>query len=391
MLKEKSALRKAIEEYVESHHQETIALLKELAVIPAPSGHEEKRAAFVLQWLHAQGAKDARIDAVGNVVFPYQCEKGKKITVMMAHMDVVCPDLNPLPLQEEGQRFVGPGVRDDTANLVNMLMAAKFLLQNKVAAQEGILFVADVGEEGLGNLKGSRHILESYRERIAQWICFDLNYNTIYTDAVGSRRYCVTVRTKGGHSYHDFGEKNAIAELAALITELYHPNICTPSKFTYNVGQIQGGTSVNTIAQEASMLYEIRSESEETLNQAEQRFYEILEAHRIPEAEIEAEVIGIRPGNGNVDKGKQKKLADYCRAAIAAHYEGEVTCAAGSTDANIPLSAGIPAVTVGTAFGEGTHTRREWLDIDSMRIGQKVALELALGFCGQRKDKKEPD
>lgn len=402
-----------IEEYVESHYQETIDLLKKLAVIPAPSGCEEKRAEFVLEWLHHIGANDAFLDEAGNVIFPYFCDTCRDLVVIMAHMDVVCPDTCPLPLTETEERLIAPGVRDDTANLVNMLMAIKYILSHPVEeSKTGILFVADVGEEGLGNLKGSRQILQTYRDRIREWISFDLNYDTLYTRAVGSRRYRIGVRTKGGHSYHDFGTPNAIAQISELICDLYRAPLLkfqeseieqekektdegeettfqgngassksgAPAKVTYNVGKIKGGTSVNTIAQEAAALYEIRSESEELLNDMENYFHTVLQAHRDNGVYILDEVIGVRPGNGPVDVEKQSSLEERCLNAISTYYKGNIVRKAGSTDCNIPLSAGIPAVTVGTAFGEGTHTREEWLQKDSMRVGQKIALQILCSY-----------
>ena len=422
-----------IQKYVESYHEETITLLKELAVIPAPSGQEEKRAAFVLEWLHKQGATEAFTDEAGNVIFPYQCDAERELLVVMAHMDVVCPDTGKLPLRESDGCLIGPGVRDDTANLVNMLMTIKFLLKyeteklcdeaafedkeaialydksvtascdksvvvscdKSVAAScdksmtalcskqmPGILFVADVGEEGLGNLRGSRQIWKDYGSRICEWICFDLNYNVIYNRAVGSRRYRISVHTEGGHSYKDFGKENAIAQLAEVIIDLYRVQLPKNVKVTYNVGKIEGGTTVNTIAQEAFMLYEFRSESEEAMQYMEHFLQKTLQSFRQKGIRIDAEIMGIRPGNGMVDHKKQEALTRCCQKAIRKYYEGNIICDAGSTDGNIPLSHGIPSVTIGTAFGEGTHTRQEWVAIESMKTGQKIAIELMTGKTG---------
>lgn len=470
MLDEKDNRKCVIEAYVDSHHEETIDLLRKLAVIPAPSGQEERRAAFVLEWLHQIGAKSAFTDAAGNVIFSYQCDACRDFVVVMAHMDVVCPDKDALLLKETRERLIAPGVRDDTANLVNMMMSIKFLLSHpEIRLKNGILFVADVGEEGLGNLKGSRQILKTYGSRSREWISFDLNYDTLYTRAVGSRRYRISVQTKGGHSYHDFGSANAIAQLSEVICDLYQmhlPDAQEPGKWrgkemfkgsntlggkgtleepdalggqemfkesnalggkgtlkepdtldgqdtlkepgilreekealeelealrkqekpamsakaTYNVGVIEGGTSVNTIAQEASMLFEIRSESENVLCDMDKLLHAILQKHRENGVCICEEVIGIRPGNGPVDAQKQRKLEERCLAAISMYHKDKVTCMSGSTDCNAALAAGIPAVTLGTALGEGTHTREEWVDIESMRTGQKIALQILLSYC----------
>lgn len=380
-----------IQEYVESHHEETITLLKELAAIPAPSGWEEKRAAFVLEWLHKQGAAGAFIDEAGNVIFPYQCETERKMAAVMAHMDIVCPDTEELSLRETEGYLIGPGVRDDTANLVNMLMTIKFLLEQQTEnlcdvtdSVPGILFVADVGEEGLGNLKGSRQIWKDYGSRICEWICFDLNYNVIYNRAVGSQRYRISVRAEGGHSYKDFGKENAIAQLAEVIMALYEAPLPQNAKVTYNVGKVEGGTTVNTIAQEASMLYEFRSESKEAMEYMECFLQETLRHFREKGFRIEAEMLGVRPGNGAIDVEEQEALTQRCRNAIRKYYDGEIICDAGSTDGNIPLSQGIPSVTIGTALGEGTHTRQESVAIESMKTGQKIAIELVIGEMRKR-------
>lgn len=381
-------LDRQIQEYVESYHQETIRLLKKLAAIPAFSGQEAKRADFVLRWLQQAGAAESFADAACNVVYPYQCDANAKLVVFMAHMDVVCPDTAALPVRETEGRLIGPGICDNTANLVNLLMAIRYLLFHSVKMKTGILFVADVGEEGLGNLRGSRQIYETYGSRIQEWISFDLTYDSVLTRAVGSRRYRISVKTEGGHSYHDFGASNAIALLAGIITELYHirlPDISSAEKesvkVTYNVGQIEGGTSVNTIAQDASMLYEIRSESEDAICNMERKLDQVLQGYLAQGYRIQKEIIGIRPGNGAIDVQKQTALEHRCLTALAKYYKGEITCEAGSTDCNIPLSAGIPALTVGTALGGGIHTREEWVDTDSMRTGQKIALEMILSYA----------
>lgn len=365
-------------------YPDTLNLLKQLAAIPAPSGCEERRAQFVLEWLQKQGAVGAYKDAAGNVVFPYQCNGEGPITVIMAHMDIVCPDLTPLVVTEEEERLTGPGVRDNTANLVNMMMCIKFLMERQIHMSHGLLFVADVGEEGLGNLKGSRQIWNDYRERILEWISFDLNYDTLYNRAVGSQRYRVAVHTTGGHSYKDFGEKNAIAQLAEIVLDLYQAEVPSEPKVTFNVGEISGGTSVNTIAQEASMLYEFRSESVQELQKMEHFFEEVLERHRSRGVKVTAEVLGVRPGNGEVDAQAQKDLEERCIYAVRRYYDGNISFSAGSTDGNIPLSEGIPAVTVGTALGGGTHTRQEWVEKKSMETGQMIALNL---ICSYRKSR----
>ena len=266
-------LTQNILDYIKEHEQEAVELLIELAQIPAPSHHEEKRAAFCKKWLEQQGAEGVYIDDALNVVYPVGCEDGKKIAVFMAHSDVVFPDMDKLPLRVENGRIHCPGVCDDTANVVAMLMAAKYIAEQKLRPCDfGVLLVVNSCEEGLGNLKGCRKIMEDYGDRIAEFVTFDDKNGKGVHKAVGSKRYRVEVDTEGGHSYSNFGNRNAIACLARLIEALYSIQVPAIGKTTYNVGTISGGTTVNTIAQHAEMLYEFRSDEREAMQYMEQQF-----------------------------------------------------------------------------------------------------------------------
>lgn len=376
-------LEDRIKKFVEEHHAETIELLKTLAAVPAPSHKEQMRAEFVRKWLLQQGADNAMIDEAGNVVFLYGGSCASKnqeeyLTVITAHMDVVFPDMEPLPVYEKDGRLFAPGVGDNTANLVNMLMSIKFLLQYPVDSEKNLLFAANVGEEGLGNLKGSREIMRTYGERIREWISFDLYYDGLCNGAVGSQRYKIRVKTRGGHSYEDFGEENAIVRMSEVIADLYHQVVPEDVKTTYNVGQISGGTSINTIAQEAVINYEFRSESAACMKKMEESLNYVLEKHRKRGADIETEILGIRPGKGDVDEEKQDRLVQKCLRAIGHSYDGAISIEAASTDSNIPLSCGIPSVTMGTVLGGLLHTREEWIDMDSMKNGQNIAIDVVM-------------
>ena len=375
-------LEEIINSYVESHAQETIELLKALTAIPAPTGDEGWRAEFCRNWLQSQGVEDVIQDQAGNVICLYGSSKDCDLLVVSAHMDTVFADTQ-IEVQEADGKLYAPGIGDDTANLVNMLMTIKFLTEHLVIPEGeklkmGILFAANVGEEGLGNLKGSRSIFEAYQDRIRYWISFDLYYNTIYDHAVGSQRYQVTLRGKGGHSYRDFGNANAVAQAADIVHELYQQEVPTEAKTTYNVGKMQGGTAVNAIAEEAEILYEFRSQSNECLQKMEQNFCNILQKHRDAGEDVSMEILGMRPGNGKVDPKGQQRLNDCALTAIGKYYAGTVSVGAASTDCNIPLSAGIPAVTMGTVLGAGLHTKEEWIEKDSMIPGQKMAIYAVL-------------
>lgn len=366
-------------QYVESHRQEAYELLLELARIPAPSNHEEKRAAFCKEWLEKQGAQGVMIDDALNVIYPIGCSADGPVTVYMAHSDVVFPDTELLPLEVKDGRIYCPGVGDDTANAVALLMTAKYLAETKkLPVDGGVLLVINSGEEGLGNLKGSRKIVEQYGSRIQEFISLDGTCLSCANKAVGSRRYRVAIDTEGGHSYSSFGNRNAIAYLASLIDTLYTIKVPPVGKTTYNVGTISGGTSVNTIAQHAEMLYEFRSDERDALAVMEEHFQAAIAFYRTKGIGVTVELVGDRPCMGEVDPQKEQALMERVSAAVERHVHAAPVFRSGSTDCNIPLSMGIPSVCAGCYDGAGAHTREEYVEIDSLLPGLKIAFELVL-------------
>ena len=363
-------------QYIDAHAEEAFRLLCELAQIPAPSNHEEQRARFCLNWLRSKGAEGAYIDEALNVIFPVGDTVTNDMMVFMAHSDVVFPDTAPLPLRIENGRICCPGVGDDTANAVALLTVAGYIAERKLTPKScGVLLVINSGEEGLGNLKGSKKIMADFGAQVREFITFDGNASAIVIKAVGSKRYRVTVTTGGGHSYARFGAPNAIAQLARLIARLYQVQVPPIGKTTYNVGTISGGTSVNTIAQRAEMLYEFRSDEREGLAYMQAQFDAIVEEFRSEGVQINVEVVGDRPCGLEVDNSA---LAERAAQAVQTHYGLSPALTSGSTDCNVPLSMGIPAICPGCVLGAGAHTREEYVEIDSLVPGLKVAAELVL-------------
>ena len=365
--------------WCEEHTGEALALLKELARIPAPTHHEERRAAFVRGWLEARGARGVVTDEARNVLLPLQAEEGP-VAVLMAHTDVVFPDTEPLPLREEGGRVYAPGVGDDTGNLVALLMAAAYCLEHGVRFRHGVVIVANSCEEGLGNLKGSGAVLDRYAGRVEELISIDGNADRIVDDAVGSHRYRVTIHAQGGHSYNAFGQTNAIVQMADLIRALYDREPPAGAKTTWNVGVIEGGTTVNSICAECSILYEYRSASHACLCEMEAFLRATLAAFREKGVQVEAEVLGIRPCAVGVDPARQTALAQSMKALQEAEGGCEVTLCPGSTDANSALGRGIPAVTIGGIRGKGAHTRDEWIETASMGPALRITLAALLRY-----------
>lgn len=368
-----------IEQYVQDSLQEHEALICALARIPAPSGQEDARAAYVLHYLQELGYDQAFIDDAKNVI----CEiKGRDpegpVHIFAAHLDTVFPDTEPLPVTVTEDRISAPGVGDDTANVSALLMILRYLSLYKITPAKTTVFAMDSCEEGLGNLKGCRSLMERYADRCIQFVSLDMGFDEGTDLAVGSRRYRISLETEGGHSYWNFGNKNAIAEAADLISKLYAVKTEDfPGKVTYNAGVIEGGTSVNTIAQRVSFLFEYRADSAAGLTQMEAVFKQILEESS-RSAAIRAERIGDRPGMGPADPATMDALRQRVTASVQKRCGRQIIFASGSTDCNIPLSMGIPSICFGSWLGAGAHTREEYIWRSSLQPGLAAALDFVL-------------
>lgn len=379
-------LSEKVLKYLKDSEEETIQLLETLCAIPAPSHHEERRAAFVKNWLEENGAKGVYIDEALNVLYPVGCEGRDDIAVFLAHTDTVFPDMEPMSVINDGEYIRCPGVGDDTASLVVLMMIARYVAQNDLKPSRGILFVANSCEEGLGNLKGTKQFMKDYEGRIKELYSFDSKFPSMTNKCVGSHRYEITFETEGGHSFSAFGNRNAIYAMSDAVCRLYDCEVPVEgdSHTTFNVGIVEGGTSVNTIAQSCKMLYEYRSDSAECLAKMQAFFEKVMaEAKADGKADITVDLIGVRPCGEGVD---EVRLAEMTERAIhvCEKYSG-MPCKAtsGSTDCNIPMSMGIPAISLGVYLGDGTHTREEKVLISSIPIGLKIGAEIVLEYFGE--------
>lgn len=359
--------------WCESQFPEHLELLRTLAAIPAPSHHEDERAAFIKCWLEEQGAWNVILDEAKNVILPLG--EGPWLAVL-AHTDVVFPDTDPLPVREGNGRIYAPGAGDDTANVAALMLCAKFFLMHPDLLPEPLLIVFNSCEEGLGNLKGVRQIMADHSGNIHSLVSFDCQSDSVISRAVGSERWRVVINTRGGHSFSDFGTPNAIACLSRLVCCLYEQDIphIPGSRTTYNVGLISGGTSVNTIAQQAEVTYEYRSDDRHCLSCMKKQFFDLINTFDSADIRISAESIGSRPCGSDVPADRHQALLSRCADAIASVYAIDPPFLSASTDANIPLSLGIPAATFGLYRGGGAHTREEFVCLDSLTPGLKIAM-----------------
>ncbi len=366
-------LQQDVLEYLENNRPRFLSAIRELAQIPAPSGQEELRAQWCKQYLESLGATGVYIDEALNVIFPYGDMSGD-LCAILGHTDVVFPDTTPLPFKEENGRYYAPGIGDDTTNAVAVMEMAGMSIKLGLKPKTGILFVLNSGEEGLGNLKGTRQLMKDFGDKIKRLYAIDGGMKTVVNDAVGSKRYRISVKTEGGHSFGAFGNRNAIYYVAKMIDTFYSLKVPDIGKTTYNVGVIEGGTSVNTIAQNCSMMYEYRSNKKEGLAFMDHFFDSIIASFQTFGIEVTVEALGDRPCKGDVDPSGLTKIVMEASEKYGYHRTEEC----GSTDCNIPLSMGIPAVCFGVYEGKGAHTREEWVDVESTRDGMKILSEVLL-------------
>ncbi len=370
-------------EYAKKHEYIQLNIIRDLCNIPAPSFGERRRAEYCKAYFESFGAEGVYIDEVNNVIFPLNCKESREITVIAAHTDTVFPDTESYPeFHEDDERIYCPGVGDDTASVAALILTAKYFVENKISPKGGILFVCNSCEEGLGNLLGVKEIFKEYEGRVKQFVTIDSNIGSVVNMSVGSHRYEVIAETEGGHSFSKFGNKNAIAALAEVVCEIYKLQV--PKKentiTTYNVGNIEGGTSVNTIAQKASMLCEYRSNDRECLAIMKAEFERIFAAADTEETKLTVNLIGNRPCKGEVDPEAEEALIDAYRQAVKAVTGEDIVLRMASTDANIPMSLGIPAIDVGSYIGAGAHRREEYIEKASLVPGLEIIIRTAMAL-----------
>lgn len=360
-----------------------------LTEIAAPERGEAARAEYVKRLFDGMGLR-AHIDRVGNVVGERPGGKSDQVILLAAHLDTVFPVGTNLAVKRHGDHLVGPGISDNGAGIAAMIAVARAFKESDVRTTKAIVFAGDVGEEGEGNLRGIRALVEGYRSRLSSVIAVDgPSIEHITVQGIASRRFEIIIEGPGGHSWSDFGRPNPINALARGIVEFSAVRVSDHPRSSFNFGVIEGGNSVNSIPSRAAVRVDLRSESDSELARLESSLREAMQAGARQETDFTGSAadelklafrsIGARPSGKLSD---DSVLLDTIREADS-FLGNRSRLERSSTDANFPLSLGIPAVSLGGGgTGGGAHTLSEWYDPTGRALGLKRLYLTTVALAG---------
>ena len=371
-----------------------------LCEIASPPFKEATRAAEYRRRLQALGMTNVRIDSVGNVIAERRGTGGGPTVLIEGHLDTVFPEGTSVKVKRTGSLLAGPGIGDDCRGLAVVLSVVRAFQRAKVQTAGTIYFVGDVGEEGQGNLRGTRYLFaNTLKDKIDYFISVDGTGLDLKHHGVGSKRYRITYKGPGGHSYGAFGIPNPIHALGRAMAGIADVQVPTSPKTTFNVGVISGGTSVNSIPFSATMDLDMRSETAEALDAVDKQVLKILTTaldaendrwirqtgSRAERAKLSMviDTIGIRPAN-STQTDSSRIVATALAAGRALGFSPKT--GASSTDANVPMALGVPAITIdGGGSGSGAHSLGETYDDGpSGWLGPQWAALIVAALAGVR-------
>ena len=376
-------VRTALQSFVQ-HRERIVNLCIAVQQIPAPTFDEGKRSGFVQEQFTKIGLTEVAIDPIGNV---YGRLAGRSAhtapIVVSAHSDTVFSAETDLTIRRENGRVYGPGIADNSAGVAGLLTLAATMKRYTLQPERDVWFVVNVGEEGLGDLRGMRAVVDRFSRAAAFIVIEGGMYGYLLHEAIGVKRYEVEVVVEGGHSWSDFGRNSAIHILGNIISLIDGIRVPKSPKTTYNVGVIEGGTSINTIASRASLQLDLRSEGADGLNFLENQFDSILRKirRRYNDAKINVAEIGNRPAGELTRDHPLVRKADEALRAVGCN---RINYLRGSTDANIPLSRNLPAVCIGLTRSANAHRLDEYLDSKDLPNGMQQLLLLTLAAANYR-------
>ncbi|MEO8371742.1 MAG: M20/M25/M40 family metallo-hydrolase [Candidatus Solibacter sp.] len=375
-------------EAAKRNEPDTLALQARICEIPAPPFKETVRGKELARLFQQLGLKDVRTDAAGNVIGVRPGKAARPNLVFAAHLDTVFPEGTDVKVTREGSVMKAPGIGDDCRGLAVMLAVIRALNEAKVETPGTITFVADVGEEGLGDLRGMKSLFfDSLKGQIDKFVSVDGTGLGITHIGVGSNRYKVTFKGPGGHSFGAFGMANPIQAMGRAIAKIDALQVPEQPKTTFNVGRVGGGTSVNAIPFEAWMEVDMRSSDPASLKDIDTRFNSAVKEAVVEEnarwnnrgpVSASAELVGVRPAG---QTAKESPIVQTAMAVSRAMQIDEVL-REGSTDSNVPMNLKIPAITIsGGGTGTGAHSLNETFDSTDSWRGTQRALLLAIALA----------
>jgi tripeptide aminopeptidase len=348
--------------------------------IPAPTHAEAQRASYLYQRFVEEGLADVEIDPLGNV-YGRLVGAGQALPVVIsAHMDTVFPAGTDLTLRQEQDRLFGPGIGDNSVAVAGLLgivweLRARHLEPDRRSTRlpGDVWLVANVCEEGLGNLAGMRAVVERFGAQVLAYLVLEgMALGQIYHRGLGVKRYRIRIQTVGGHSWVDYGRPSAVHELARLISDLTRIPLPTRPRTTLNVGVIAGGTTVNTIAAHAELELDLRSEDPQMLQALASQVEALIQRVNRPDVKATGEVIGDRPVGKISSRHALVQLAKKCLEDLGI----EAQLGIGSTDTNIPLSLGFPAICLGLTRGGAAHTTGEYIHRSPLETGLRLMVDV---------------
>jgi tripeptide aminopeptidase len=346
---------------------DTEALLQRLISIqsiPAPTFHETERARFLETCFQEAGLADVERDEIYNVYGRIRGNSQRPL-VVTAHLDSVFPFETDLQTMRKDNRLVGPGVGDNALGLAILVELAHNFKKRELPGD--LWLVANVGEEGLGNLSGMKRAVDRFADSVLGYIVLEgMALGHIYHRGLPIRRYRVEATTAGGHSWIHNDRPSAVHTLVRLADAILKISLPHTPRSTLNIGRIEGGTTVNSIAQQAQMVLDLRSEEESTLRGLESQLMASLESYREDGVSLKAHLIGERPGG---DLPADHPLVVAAQEGLKAAGVQPIQLEAGSTDASLPLSLGLPAVCVGITHGGDAHSEEEYIELDLIPSG----------------------
>lgn len=348
----------------------------EIQQIPAPTFREHQRAKAILSLFEQEGLTQVEMDDLGNV---YACMPGvssEPSLVVSAHTDTVFPTETDLKITQDQAYIYGPGIGDNSVGVAGLFGLIWELRRRDVSLPGDVWLVANVGEEGLGDLAGMKKVVDRFGDAPIGYVILEgLAYGRLYHRGLGVRRYQISVETDGGHSWVDFGNPSAIHELSYIISQILGFRLPNRNRTTVNVGKISGGVSINTIAPFAVLELDLRSENARALSSLCQKVEDLIRFSERPGVHFEISVIGDRPfGEIAADHPLVQLGVD-----ILTDQGASADLMIGSTDANVPLSRGFPAICIGLTNGGGAHTVGEFMKTDLLEKGLAQLVDVTIG------------